>query len=59
MHRSYQPLKPVTNRYLQQRWDQNNYDNHRSKVGGWRCRQSYRAHEVWVKFGWTAGGYEG
>ncbi|KAE8295916.1 hypothetical protein D5F01_LYC04662 [Larimichthys crocea] len=32
MHRSYQPLKPVTNRYLQQRWDQNNYDNHRRKV---------------------------
>ncbi|TKS72900.1 Proteoglycan 4 [Collichthys lucidus] len=32
MHRSYQPLKPVTNRYLQQRWDQNNYDNHRRKL---------------------------
>ncbi|XP_029991469.1 uncharacterized protein si:ch211-284k5.2 [Sphaeramia orbicularis] len=32
MHRSYQPLKPVTNRYLQQRWDQNNFDNHRRKV---------------------------
>ncbi|XP_075994139.1 uncharacterized protein CFAP97D2 [Genypterus blacodes] len=32
MHRSYQPLKPATNRYLQQRWDQNNYDNHRRKV---------------------------
>ncbi|KAF0040773.1 hypothetical protein F2P81_006671 [Scophthalmus maximus] len=32
MHRSYQPLKPVTNRYLQQRWDQSDYDNHRSKV---------------------------
>lgn len=32
MHRSYQPLKPVTNRYLQQRWDQNHYDTHRKKV---------------------------
>ncbi|XP_028286093.1 uncharacterized protein CFAP97D1 [Parambassis ranga] len=32
MHRSYQPLQPVTNRYLQQRWDQNVYKNHRSKV---------------------------
>uniref|UniRef100_A0A3P8X2R5 Si:ch211-284k5.2 n=1 Tax=Cynoglossus semilaevis TaxID=244447 RepID=A0A3P8X2R5_CYNSE len=32
MHRSYQPLKPVTNRYLQQRWDQNNYQNHCRKV---------------------------
>ncbi|XP_039989945.1 uncharacterized protein CFAP97D2 [Xiphias gladius] len=32
MHRSYQPLKPVTNRYLQQRWDQSNYENHRRKV---------------------------
>ncbi|XP_074533545.1 sperm axonemal maintenance protein CFAP97D1 [Halichoeres trimaculatus] len=32
MHRSYQPLKPVTNRFLQQRWDQNDYDNHRRKV---------------------------
>ncbi|CAF89741.1 unnamed protein product [Tetraodon nigroviridis] len=32
MHRSYQPLKPVTNRYLQQRWDQKRYDAHRKKV---------------------------
>ncbi|XP_055011754.1 uncharacterized protein CFAP97D2 [Boleophthalmus pectinirostris] len=32
MHRSYQPLKPVTNRYLQQKWDQENFDNHRKKV---------------------------
>ncbi|KAM8892586.1 uncharacterized protein CFAP97D2 [Spinachia spinachia] len=32
MHRSYQPLKPVTNRYLQQRWDLNQYEHHRRKV---------------------------
>ncbi|XP_034444173.1 uncharacterized protein CFAP97D2 [Hippoglossus hippoglossus] len=32
MHRSYQPFKPVTNRYLQQRWDQSDYDTHRRKV---------------------------
>ncbi|KAL3044349.1 hypothetical protein OYC64_012776 [Pagothenia borchgrevinki] len=32
MHRSYQPMNPVTNRYLQQRWDQNHYQNHRKKV---------------------------
>ncbi|XP_054476502.1 uncharacterized protein CFAP97D2 [Anoplopoma fimbria] len=32
MHRSYQPLKPVTNRYLQQRWDHDQYENHRRKV---------------------------
>uniref|UniRef100_UPI0037E79C99 sperm axonemal maintenance protein CFAP97D1 n=1 Tax=Semicossyphus pulcher TaxID=241346 RepID=UPI0037E79C99 len=32
MHRSYQPLKPVTNRFLQQRWDQSDFDNHRRKV---------------------------
>ncbi|KAK2842849.1 hypothetical protein Q5P01_013049 [Channa striata] len=32
MHRSYQPLKPVTNRYLQQRWDQGDYENHRRRV---------------------------
>lgn len=32
MHRSYQPLKPATNRYLQHRWDQEDYDNHRRKV---------------------------
>ncbi|XP_075884853.1 uncharacterized protein CFAP97D2 isoform X2 [Nelusetta ayraudi] len=32
MHRSYQPLKPATNRYLQHRWDQDDYDNHRRKV---------------------------
>ncbi|XP_053282292.1 uncharacterized protein CFAP97D2 [Pleuronectes platessa] len=32
MHRSYHTFKPVTNRYLQQRWDQSDYDNHRRKV---------------------------
>uniref|UniRef100_A0A3B4VFS7 Si:ch211-284k5.2 n=1 Tax=Seriola dumerili TaxID=41447 RepID=A0A3B4VFS7_SERDU len=32
MHRSYQPLKPVTNRYLQQRWDQSSFQDHRRKV---------------------------
>ncbi|XP_029009786.1 uncharacterized protein CFAP97D2 [Betta splendens] len=32
MHRSFQPLKPVTNRYLQQRWDQDDYEHHRRKV---------------------------
>ncbi|XP_037306761.1 sperm axonemal maintenance protein CFAP97D1 [Pungitius pungitius] len=32
MHRSYQPLKPVTNRYLQHRWDLNQYELHRRKV---------------------------
>ncbi|KAM7415253.1 hypothetical protein PAMA_019868 [Pampus argenteus] len=32
MHRSYQPLKPVTNRYLQQRWDQDTFEYHRRKV---------------------------
>ncbi|KAM3870222.1 uncharacterized protein CFAP97D2 [Diretmus argenteus] len=32
MHRSYQPLKPATNRYLQQQWDQSSYEDHRRKV---------------------------
>ncbi|KAI2648654.1 hypothetical protein ROHU_015680 [Labeo rohita] len=32
MHKSYQPLKPATNKYLQQRWDQTRYEDHRSKV---------------------------
>ncbi|XP_029908683.1 uncharacterized protein CFAP97D2 [Myripristis murdjan] len=32
MHRSYQPMKPVTNRYLQRRWDQSSYEDHRRKV---------------------------
>ncbi|XP_016086263.1 uncharacterized protein [Sinocyclocheilus grahami] len=32
MHKSYQPLKPSTNKYLQQRWDQTRYEDHRSKV---------------------------
>ncbi|XP_073687389.1 sperm axonemal maintenance protein CFAP97D1 [Garra rufa] len=32
MHKSYQPLKPATNKYLQHRWDQTRYDDHRSKV---------------------------
>ncbi|XP_073724384.1 sperm axonemal maintenance protein CFAP97D1 [Misgurnus anguillicaudatus] len=32
MHKSYQPLKPVTNKYLQKKWDQTHYEDHRSKV---------------------------
>ncbi|XP_051740184.1 uncharacterized protein si:ch211-284k5.2 [Ctenopharyngodon idella] len=32
MHKSYQPLKPATNRFLQQRWDQTRYEDHRCKV---------------------------
>ncbi|XP_056138329.1 uncharacterized protein CFAP97D2 [Lampris incognitus] len=32
MHRAYQPLKPATNRFLQQRWDQSIYEDHRRKV---------------------------
>ncbi|KAL4622740.1 hypothetical protein GN956_G20215 [Arapaima gigas] len=32
MHRAYQPLKPCTNKYLQKKWDQDNYEQHRSKV---------------------------
>ncbi|XP_023652719.2 sperm axonemal maintenance protein CFAP97D1 isoform X1 [Paramormyrops kingsleyae] len=32
MHRAYQPLKPSTNKYIQQKWDQSNYEQHRRKV---------------------------
>ncbi|KAL1248063.1 hypothetical protein QQF64_023439 [Cirrhinus molitorella] len=32
MHKSYQPLKPATNKYLQQRWDLKRYEDHRSMV---------------------------
>lgn len=32
MHRSYQPLKPASSRYLQQRWDHDHYQHHRNKV---------------------------
>ncbi|TRY56276.1 hypothetical protein DNTS_028390 [Danionella cerebrum] len=32
MHRSYQPLKPATNRFLQRRWDEHRYQDHRDKV---------------------------
>uniref|UniRef100_A0A8C9QPJ3 Si:ch211-284k5.2 n=1 Tax=Scleropages formosus TaxID=113540 RepID=A0A8C9QPJ3_SCLFO len=32
MHRTYQPLKPCTNKYLQKKWDQESYEQHRSKV---------------------------
>uniref|UniRef100_V9LBR6 Uncharacterized protein n=1 Tax=Callorhinchus milii TaxID=7868 RepID=V9LBR6_CALMI len=32
MHRSYQPAVPTCNRYLQQRWDQADYQQHKSKV---------------------------
>ncbi|XP_015199007.1 sperm axonemal maintenance protein CFAP97D1 [Lepisosteus oculatus] len=32
MHRSYQPLQPSTNKYLQKKWDQARYNEHRTKV---------------------------
>lgn len=32
MHKSYQPLKPATNKYLQKKWDQTRYEEHRNKV---------------------------
>ncbi|XP_061077221.1 uncharacterized protein CFAP97D2 [Conger conger] len=32
MHRAYQPLKPSTNKLLQQRWDQTRYKEHVRKV---------------------------
>ncbi|XP_048113093.1 uncharacterized protein CFAP97D2 [Alosa alosa] len=32
MHKAYQPLKPSTNKYLQKKWDQTYYEEHRSKV---------------------------
>ncbi|XP_056596641.1 uncharacterized protein si:ch211-284k5.2 [Triplophysa dalaica] len=32
MHKSYQPLKPTTNKYLQKKWDQTRFEDHRNKV---------------------------
>ncbi|XP_067871233.1 uncharacterized protein CFAP97D2-like isoform X2 [Heterodontus francisci] len=32
MHRAYQPIIPTTNKYLQQKWDKDDYQRHRTKV---------------------------
>ncbi|KAM6973366.1 sperm axonemal maintenance protein CFAP97D1 [Aplochiton taeniatus] len=32
MHKAFQPLKPATNKLLQRRWDQTQYEQHRTKV---------------------------
>ncbi|KAM4701319.1 uncharacterized protein CFAP97D2 [Discoglossus pictus] len=32
MHRSYQPILPCGNKYLQQKWDKTYYDEHKQKV---------------------------
>ncbi|XP_051898649.1 uncharacterized protein CFAP97D2 [Pristis pectinata] len=32
MHRAYQPIVPTCNKYLQQKWDNDNYQKHRTKV---------------------------
>ncbi|KAK7118300.1 hypothetical protein R3I94_021959 [Phoxinus phoxinus] len=32
MHKSYQPLKPAANRFLQQKWEQSSYEEHRDKL---------------------------
>ena len=33
MHRCYQPVRPAQNRLLQQKWDQEQYEEHRRRVG--------------------------
>ncbi|MGH0125363.1 UNVERIFIED_CONTAM: hypothetical protein FKN15_028744 [Acipenser sinensis] len=32
MHRAYQPTAPAANKYLQKKWDQSRYEEHRRKV---------------------------
>ncbi|KAJ7311301.1 hypothetical protein JRQ81_006917 [Phrynocephalus forsythii] len=32
MYRAYQPLRPATNKYLQEKWDRDSYQKHRRKV---------------------------
>ncbi|XP_067829478.1 sperm axonemal maintenance protein CFAP97D1-like isoform X2 [Heptranchias perlo] len=32
MHRAYQPIVPTSNKYLQQKWDKDDYQKHRTKV---------------------------
>ncbi|XP_078056329.1 uncharacterized protein CFAP97D2-like [Mustelus asterias] len=32
MHRAYQPVVATSNKYLQQKWDKNDYQRHRAKV---------------------------
>ncbi|XP_041034205.1 uncharacterized protein CFAP97D2 [Carcharodon carcharias] len=32
MHRAYQPIVVTSNKYLQQKWDKNDYQRHRAKV---------------------------
>ncbi|XP_060759002.1 sperm axonemal maintenance protein CFAP97D1 [Neoarius graeffei] len=32
MHKAYQPFKPAANKYLQKKWDQEHYNEHRKKV---------------------------
>ncbi|XP_072138046.1 uncharacterized protein CFAP97D2 [Mobula birostris] len=32
MHRAYQPIVPTSNKYLQLKWDKDNYQKHRTKV---------------------------
>ncbi|KAF7701950.1 hypothetical protein C0J45_9322 [Silurus meridionalis] len=32
MHKAYQPFQPAANKYLQKKWDQEHYEEHRRKV---------------------------
>ncbi|KAK3558829.1 hypothetical protein QTP86_028734, partial [Hemibagrus guttatus] len=32
MHKAYQPLKPAANKYLQKKWDEEHYAEHRKKL---------------------------
>ncbi|XP_007906284.1 uncharacterized protein LOC103188198 isoform X2 [Callorhinchus milii] len=46
MHRSYQPAVPTCNRYLQQRWDQADYQQHKSKLEEERLAQITRDNQI-------------
>lgn len=46
MHKAYQPLKPAANKYLQKKWDQEHYDEHRKKV----CSSIYTIQRANIHF---------
>ncbi|XP_002121190.2 sperm axonemal maintenance protein CFAP97D1-like [Ciona intestinalis] len=48
MHRSYQPILPSHNKLLQQRWDSNNYNDHRRRVRSAKSMVDTRAPQTYV-----------
>ncbi|XP_072349164.1 sperm axonemal maintenance protein CFAP97D1-like isoform X2 [Scyliorhinus torazame] len=46
MHRAYQPIMATSNKFLQQKWDKNDYERHRAKLQDERLAVITRDNQI-------------